>query len=267
MHEGCEHREVVREVCDGVAVEAQELGSHPDRVDDQAPCDRRQRVEAVRQGRRDAEVPAAAPECPEEVGMRVLRHVEDLAVGRDELDRDEVVRGEPVLRHDPAEAAAEGEPGNARRRDRAARDGQPVLRDGVVELAPGEPALCGYEARVGIHRRLLHLCEVDHHRAVRDREPADVVAPAADRDLGARGPREADRRRGVGGRAAADDQRGPPVDHPVVDAPRGLVSVVSREQHGAADVVGQRLELRRIECRRRAHATPPSLVRTTPRRV
>ncbi len=133
-----------------------------------------------------------------------------------------------------------------------------MLRRRIVELAPRHAALRRDHARLWVDARALHLGEVDHHRAVRDREPADVVAPAADRDLGARRPREADRRRGVGGRAAADDQRGPPVDHPVVDASRLVVAAVAGAQDRAAHLARERLELRGVERRRRAHPCLPS---------
>ncbi len=160
--------------------------------------------------------------------MRVGRHVQDLPVGGDELDRDDVVRGEAVLRHQPAEAAAEGEAGDPGRRDRATRNGETVLRRRVVELSPGHATLSRDEARLGVDGRGLHLGQVDHHRPVGDREPADVVPAAAYGDLRVRGAREANRGGDVGGRAAADDKRRPTVDHSVVDASRVVVAVVSR---------------------------------------
>ena len=54
----------------------------------------------------DAEVAAAAPEGPEEIGMRVLVHVEMLAVGGHHFSREHVVDGEAVLADEEADAAA-----------------------------------------------------------------------------------------------------------------------------------------------------------------
>ena len=142
---------------DGVAVEAQHLRAGVDRVRDEATDDHLQRVNPVRERRRDAEVAAAAAQRPEEVGVRLGTDVEHLAVGRDELDAEEVVGGEAVLRHQPAEPAAERVAGDPRRRDRAARDGETMLGGGVVELGPEDASLRADGLRAGIDLDPLHL--------------------------------------------------------------------------------------------------------------
>jgi hypothetical protein len=70
-------------------------------------------VQAELEVHHDAEVAAAAPNSPEELGVLVGAGGEELAVGRDDVDREELVDGEPVLAHDPADPAPEGEPGQA----------------------------------------------------------------------------------------------------------------------------------------------------------
>ena len=160
--------------------------------------------------------------------MRFGGYVEDVAVGGDELDREQVVGGEPVLRHQPAEAAAERQAGNARRRDGAARDREAVLGRGGVELRPEHAALGRRRSLLGIDRDRLQLGEIDHHAAVGDGAPGDVVAAAADRHLEPGRSGVGERRDDVRSRVAADDEGRPAVDQPVVHSPGGVVSVVVR---------------------------------------
>ena len=122
-----EHGEIVGAVRDRVAIEAEQIARRLDRVGDQAARDHLQRVQAVREGRRDAEVAAAAAQRPEEVRVGRLGHFAHLAGGVDELDGQQVVGGQAVLGHQPAEAAAERQPGDSGRGDRTAGDGEAVL--------------------------------------------------------------------------------------------------------------------------------------------
>ena len=260
VHERGEHGQVVGAVRDGVAVEAEELGRGVDRVGDQAARDHLQRMQAVREGGRDAEVAAAAAQRPEEVGVGRLGHVEHLAVGVDELDGQQVVGREAVLRHQPAEPAAEREPGDARRRDRAAGDGEPVLGRGAVELRPRETALGPHCAGLRVDLGALHLGEVDHHRVVGDRAAGHVVAAAADADVEPGGACEAHAGSHVGRASAADDHGRRPVDEAVVDPARRVVAVVRGAQDTPGDAAGEVVE----ECGVRRHGTAPMSVMTCP---
>ena len=206
-------------------------------------------MQAVREGGCDAEVAAAAAERPEEVGVGRLGHVEHVAVGVDELDGQQVVGREAVFRHQPAEPAAEREPGDPRRRDHAAGDGEPVLARGGVELRPGEAALCPHRAGVRVDLGALHLGEVDHHRVVGDRAAGHVVASAADGDVEPGRPCEAHAGGHVGCAAAPDDHGRRPVDEAVVHPARRVVAVVSGTQDTPGDAAGEVVE----ECGVRRH--------------
>ena len=69
MHQPGEHGQIVRGVSDRVAVEAQQLGRGNDRMGDQSAHNRLDRVQPVRERRRNAEVPAAAAKRPEEISV------------------------------------------------------------------------------------------------------------------------------------------------------------------------------------------------------
>ena len=58
----------------------------------------------------DPEVAAAAPDGPEQVGVVLVVDLEDLAVGGDQLGREQVVDGQAVLADQEPDPAAEGQP-------------------------------------------------------------------------------------------------------------------------------------------------------------
>ena len=156
-----------------------------------------------------------------------------------------VVRGQPELRHEPAEPAAEREPGDPRRGDGATGDRQAVLPGRGIELRPRHAPLGACRSGIRVDPDRLHLGQVDHHGVVRDREPADVVTAAPDGDLVPATAGEAHRRGDVGCGPAAHDQRRAAIDQPVVDSPGVVVALIAGLQQPPA-------ERKRRACRRPA---------------
>ena len=263
MHERSEDGQVIRRRGDRVAVEAQHLARRVDRMRDQAAGDHLQRMERVLERGRDAEVAAAAAKRPEQIRIGFRVHVEDAPVGSDELDCGQVVGREPVLRHQPAEPAAEGEASDSRGRDRAAGDREPVRRGLAVQLAPEHATLRPHRARARVDVDALHRRQVDHQRAVDHRAPGDVVAAAAHTDVQTLRAREPDRVRDVRRVLAARDQRRPPVDQPVVDAPRVVVAFISRLQDIAGKHAPQLLEPLSVDACRCRHLVSSRRVRAS----
>ena len=178
----------------------------------------------------DPEVAAAAAQPPEELGVLGLARVHEPAVRGDDVGADEVVAREAVLAHQPADAAAEREAGDAGRRDQAAGRREPVRLRLVVDVGPHRAAAdVARAARPDRRARSRIAREVDHDPVVAGREARDAVAAAAHGDREVVAAREPDRRDHVGRAAAADDQRRPPlVVHPVPDPARLGVAVVAR---------------------------------------
>ena len=168
-------------------------------------------------------------------GCDVGAHVQHLTGRRHELDGDEVVGSEAVLRHQPAEPAAERVPADPGRRDRPAGDRESMLGRRVVELAPQDAALRAKGLRGRIDVDPLHLGEVDHDAAVRDSTAGDVVAAAANGHL--EPCLTGDREGGddVGRSMRPNDHRRPFVDEPVVDGADCVVARVVRCEHGTRD--------------------------------
>ena len=71
-------------------------------------------MELVLKGGDHAKVAAAAPDAPEEVLVLTGADVAELTVGGDDIGGDEVVAGQAVPARQPADAAPQGEAGDAR---------------------------------------------------------------------------------------------------------------------------------------------------------
>src|SRR4051794_11980573 len=98
------------------------------------------RVHAKGEAGGDPEVPAAtAAQRPEEIRMRLLAGTERPAFSVDELDRDEVVAGKPILAREKANATAEGQAGEADARTGPRGDRDPVLPQATIAIEQTNP--------------------------------------------------------------------------------------------------------------------------------
>ena len=105
-------------------------------VDERAGEDVRiERVRAERERRHDAEVAASAPQAPEQVRVLVRARTDGLAGREDDIRRDEVVDRQAVPARQPADAAAQREPGDPRPGYDADRHGEAVRLGGSIDVA------------------------------------------------------------------------------------------------------------------------------------
>ena len=125
-----------------VAVEAQHLfGAVAGEEDRAGQHHRADRMQPELERGHDAEVAAAAAQAPEQLGVLVLAGVHELAVGGDDVGGEQVVAGQAELAHQPADAAAEREPGDPGGGHEPAGDGEPEGLRLVVEVRPRAAAL------------------------------------------------------------------------------------------------------------------------------
>jgi hypothetical protein len=171
----------------------------------------------------DAEVPAPTSQRPEQVAVIVGRRLDDVALSGDHLGLDKVVDGEPMLAHQPTDAAAEAEATDAGVTDNAAGGGQPVGLGLVVNVSPQGTTLYMGGALGGVDRDGAHRGEVDDDPVVDHRGAGHVVAATPYRDLQLAVTGEAYGGGHVGGPGASGDQSGSPVDHAV---PHGSGAVI-----------------------------------------
>ena len=111
------------------------------------------RLNPEHERRYDAEVAPPSPNAPEEVWVLLVTDRHEVAVSRDQIDGEEVITGQPVLSHQPAESAAEGQPANPRRREEARRQRHPERTGGqrrqhrFVGPLSGARIVCDQSAR------------------------------------------------------------------------------------------------------------------------
>ena len=152
-----DRRQLIGRRGDELAVEAQHLAGILERMEDRSgEHDRPHGVKPVLERGNDAEVAAAAAEAPEEVRVLILAGGENLAIGRHQVDRDEVVDRGPVLSHQPADTAAQGEARDAGMGDDPAHRRQSVKLRLAVELAPEHAGLGPGGARRRVDPDPLH---------------------------------------------------------------------------------------------------------------
>ena len=259
-------RQRLVEAEDGLTAQVARRGGHdvaedPDGVADagsaegeQAADDALQRVQAEVEARRDAEVPPASAERPEELGVLVRARMNHGPGGRDELGADEVVAREAVLRGQVPDAAAQGEAADARRPHNASRSDEPVRLRCRVEVEPGRAAIGVRDPRVRVDLDRLHLREVDHETVVEHAVAGRVVATSTDSDLKLIRAREGEGSLDVGGAETAGDHRRTAVDERVEAAPRGVVAGVLRKDDLACQRLLQLVDIH-VVCK-----TPAALV-------
>jgi hypothetical protein len=192
-------------------------------------------VQAVFERGDDPEVPAAAAHTPEQVGVDTLARGQELAVGRDEIDREQVVDGCPVLAHQPADAAAERQAGDSGVGHDPADGRQPEELRLSVELAPQDTGLRARSPRLRVDRDALHRRKVDHQPPIADRMPGDAVTTGADRDHQIALAREAHGRDHIGHARAAGDAGRMAVNRTIPDPAGSVVAGAGRQQQLSAE--------------------------------
>ena len=198
--------------------------------------------------RDDAEVPAAAAQRPEQLGICVLTGGDDLARREHHLGGQQVVDGHAEPAHEPAEPPAQRQAGDPGARDHAAGRRKPESGGRAVKLGYQDTRLRPHRLANRIHVDPFHPRQVDHQPAVGDRLAGDVVPAAPDRDLERLVAAEVDGVDDVRRVQATRDQARALVDEAVVDAPCVVVSrIVRREdlagEHGSESFGGWGVEV------------------------
>jgi hypothetical protein len=196
-------------------------------------------VEPEPEAGRHAEVPAAAPDRPEEVGVRVGVHPEDLTVGGDQLGSQQRVDRQAVLPDQEADAATERDPPDADGPGVAEAGGQVVGvgRDRVP--GGGQPGVGPGSAGRRVDLEPVHLREVEHDAVVDRAVPGQAVAAAADSEVDAGLADRPDHTGGVVRVGDADDHLRAAVDVAVEHGARLVVSRVVGPDDRALDVASK----------------------------
>ena len=144
-----------------------------------------------------------------------------------------------MLAHEPADAAAQSQSGDAGRRDHAAGRRQAVNLRLAIEQVPCQTALRAGGAGLRIDMNTGHRRQVDHHAAVGRRAPRHIVAATANGDLEVQVARQLHGIDDVAHAAASRYQRRPPIDQPVMNPSRVLIIRIGRQQELPSEGLGK----------------------------
>ncbi len=195
-----------------------------------------ERMQGEQEPGRDAEVPAAAADRPEQVGFVLGVDAVELAVRRHDLRGQQAVDREAVLADEVAHAASERDPPDPHRPRVAEPDPQAVRVGGVRELERGEAGLRPRRSSLGVDLDRSQVGEVDHDPAVGDTLADHAVPAAAHGELEPRLARERDHAGDVHLVGDPDDHRGVQVEPAVEDGARLVVLGVVGSDHPTADI-------------------------------
>jgi len=190
-------------------------------------------MEAVFEGRDDAEVSPTAAHPPEEIRILGGTDRQELAIRSDDIDAEEVITGEPVFACQPAQAPAQRQTRDPRRGVRAASGGETKRLRFVIEFSPCDPALSTGRAPEGINTDALHPRQVNHEAALTHRVASDVVAPATHGHQQVVSTGEVHRVDDVRHARTPRKQRRFPVDHAIPDLAGVLIASLPRTQQRA----------------------------------
>ena len=159
-----------------------------------------------------------------------------------------------MFAHQPSDAAAERQPGNARVRDGPAGGSEAVDLSLTVELTPDNAAFRAGRARDWIDADALHQRQVDHDSAVAGAVAGGVVRTPAHRDKEVLRTREVHGFLDIRHAGTARDEPRPPIDVAVPNAARRLIAVVAGKEYGpfstrpqARKIVGAQLRHGAVE--------------------
>ena len=129
-------RELIGRLRHERAIVAQKLGRIREGMDQQTRENLRPKcMQPEFEARDDPEIAAAATERPEQVRILRLAGATDLAIGRDDICANQIVDRHAELSRGPAEATAQREPGNSRRRVDAHRSRQTKGLSFAIEVS------------------------------------------------------------------------------------------------------------------------------------
>ena len=198
------------------------------RHEERAAEDVTDRVHLVLEPGDDAEVPAAAADRPEQIGVRGLARDDLPAVGGDDLDSLERIDGEAVLADQPADPAAQCQAADADGSGVTERRREAVGRRRVRVLAGSQARLRPCEASIDVDVESLHRAEVEDDAAIVGAVAGQAVAAAADGEPPTGLSGEPDGPHDVGRVGGPDDDRGSAIGVGVVDEAGLLVVRASR---------------------------------------
>ena len=165
--------------------------------------------------------------APEQVLVLLGAGPQQLAVGGRDVGGDQVVAGESIAAVEPAQPAAEREPGDPGCRHHSQRRRQPERLGCAVELSQREPGSGPDPSRRWVNPKGLHGRQVKHEGAVAHRVPCHAVPAPAHREWEVVSTRDGDAADHLGGIHRPDHDERAPIDHAVEHGAGRVIATVA----------------------------------------
>jgi hypothetical protein len=205
-------------------------------------------MQRVLKGRDDSEIAAAAADGPIKIRVLGRARPQQFAVGSDDLSGDHVVAGQTMLSVQPANAAAEGQAGDAGDRGGPERCGETERLGGGIDLAQHKSWLRDGNPSLRVDLDSFEQGEVHHDPAFARGAAGDVVAAALDRQGKGVFASEEDGAPDIFSILCAGDQGRTAVDHGVEDATGVVVPGIALLQEFTMQSRPERADSHLVDC-------------------
>src|SRR6266487_2993424 len=250
-HEGGIGGQVIGSRAGILPVEAQYLSRMFHRVHDLARQYLADRMQLELEGSDDPEIATSTAHAPEQVGVLAGTGSEHPSIGRDEVHRQQIINGQAVLAHEPAQAAAQRQARQASSAYGAGGRGESIGLRCLHKLTQGETCLNPGRFLLWIDADAFHAREIDDHAAIADGTATDAVPTTAHSYEQVVEAPELDGSDHIDYIHAAHDHGWVFVDHPVPDPAGCVIATVVRADQFATQRGFEVLQNDRGQCVRK----------------
>src|SRR5438067_322544 len=206
------------------------------------------RMQLELEGRDDPEIATSTAHAPEQVGVLADTGSEHPSIGSDDLDCQQIVNGQAVLAHEPAQAAAEGQARQASSAYGAGGRGESIGLRCLHKLAKPETCLSPGRLLCWIDPDAFHAREIDDHATIADGTATDAVASTAHSHKQVVEAPEPDGSHDIDHVGAADESRRVLINHAVPDPASRVIAVIVRADQFAPQMGFEVLHNSWLQC-------------------
>src|SRR5205823_2412005 len=155
--------------------------------------------------------------------------------------------GQTVFSHEPPDAAAESEAGDARFRDDASRDRQAMRMGFAINIAEQRSRLHSHGAQLRVDRNPVHRREVDDNAVIAQRPPGNIVTAAFDCDEKIVSTRKLHGANNIGRVRTTNDQAWMFVNARIPNTSSRIVAGIAGQQRLPTEPASERLDGRSVQ--------------------
>ena len=185
------------------------------------------------EGGHNPEVAPTAADTPEQIRVFGCIGRQHPAIGRHDVDREEVVDGQAVFAHQPADATTQCQTREARSSDGASRGRKSKFLCPGNEFKQPEPGLSARSTLNGVDRDAFHLREIDDDTAITDRVARRTMPATAYSNRKVLAAREFNCTHNIGVIRASNNEGRIAVNQSIPDPASAAVAIAARIEHFA----------------------------------